>query len=84
MKMNLKKVRKLFLALVFAMLIPAFILKPIFPSLWPLWLVLILGLGAAAIAVDLALWRCPHCGANLGRDAPKFCPSCGHRLDNLQ
>ena len=83
MKMNLKKVRKIFLALVIAMLIPPFILKPMFPSLWPLWIMLIIVLCAAAISVNLALWRCPHCGKNLGRGVPKFCPNCGKKLDDL-
>lgn len=82
--MNLKKVRKIFVALVWAMAILPLLLKAIFPSLWPLWLALVFGLGAAAIAVTVAWWRCPHCGAGLGHGVPKFCPSCGRKLDDLQ
>lgn len=81
--MNLKKVRKLFNALVLAMILPV-LLGKIFPTLYLLWLVLLAGLGAAAIFVTVRFWRCPHCGMVLGRGAPKFCPNCGHRLDDLQ
>ncbi len=41
-------------------------------------------LWVAAIAADLQLWRCPHCGVTLGRITPaqdRFCPHCGEKLD---
>lgn len=37
---------------------------------------------AAAIGMDLAWHRCPHCGASLGRNlCPNFCPKCGKEID---
>lgn len=82
--MNLKKARKLFLTLLLAMVILPFLLSRIFPSLYPLWLVLLAVLCAAALFVMLKFWRCPHCGKGLGNGVPKYCPSCGHKLDDLQ
>lgn len=81
--MNPKKARKVFLTLISVMVVLPFILNSIFPSLYPLWIVLIIGLGSAAIFVDVKFWRCPHCGKNLGYGIPKYCSNCGHRLDEL-
>lgn len=82
--MNLKKARKLFLTLLLAMVILPFLLSRIFPSLYPLWLVLLAVLCAAALFVMLKFWRCPRCGKGLGNGVPKYCPSYGHKLDDLQ
>ena len=43
-------------------------------------------IGAAVLFAGLLLhlrwYRCPHCGAFLGRDSiPNFCPSCGVAID---
>lgn len=81
--MNLKKAHKIFLTLISVMVVLPFILNSIFPSLYPLWIVLLSGLGSAAIFVDVKFWRCPHCGKNLGYGIPKYCSNCGHRLDEL-
>ncbi len=81
--MNLKKAHKIFLTLISVMVVLPFILNSIFPFLYPLWIVLLIGLGAAAIFVDIKFWRCPHCGKNPGRSIPKYCSNCGHRLDEL-
>lgn len=35
------------------------------------------------VALFRALWRCPHCGGDLGRIDQRFtyCPRCGEELD---
>lgn len=43
-------------------------------------------LGAALMIGGLLLYlhwyRCPYCGASLGRNGiPKFCPNCGEAID---
>lgn len=43
------------------------------------------GLAIAAVIwvgiLNIALWRCPHCGKNLGRmEKQKYCPHCGKEL----
>ncbi|WP_294949001.1 hypothetical protein [Sulfurivirga sp.] len=40
-----------------------------------------------AVWVNMRLWRCPACGAHLGKlylglNGPKHCPNCGVRLVN--
>lgn len=36
----------------------------------------------AGVFLDFRWYRCPHCGASLGRNAiPRFCPSCGKPID---
>ncbi|MDR1821035.1 MAG: hypothetical protein LBQ91_01220 [Oscillospiraceae bacterium] len=37
----------------------------------------------AAVVLNVAKWRCPHCGVWLGRiwGIPKYCNSCGKELD---
>ena len=87
--MNLKKVRKILEALVLATVILPFLLSTIFPSLAPLWIALAVGLCAATIFFIGKFWRCPYCGKGLGNsalghNAPKFCPNCGHKLDDLE
>ena len=82
--MNLKKAHKIFLTLISVMVVLPFILNSIFPFLYPLWIVLLIGLGAAAIFVYVKFWRCPHCGEYLGLGLGKgiqLCPHCLERLD---
>ena len=43
-------------------------------------------IGAAMMVGGLMLhlrwYRCPHCGASLGRNGiPRFCPNCGETID---
>lgn len=78
--MNLKKVKYLIYALGAACMLMVVLLY-ITKSLVSLWLML--AFVVAGIAVNLALWRCPHCGGHLGRDVSHYCTHCGHRLDDL-
>ena len=79
--MNLKKVKHLIYALGAACVLMGALLC-ITNSLVFLWLAL--AFVVAGIAVNLALWRCPHCGEHLGRDVSRYCTHCGHKLDDLQ
>ncbi len=79
--MSLKQVQYLIYAL-FAACILMVVLLAFTKFIVFLWLTL--AFAVAGVAVDLRLWRCPHCGGHLGRDVPKYCPSCGRRLDDLQ
>lgn len=35
----------------------------------------------ASCVVDIAFWRCPHCGSHLGHWWNAYCPHCGERND---
>ena len=35
----------------------------------------------ALVAVNLSLYRCPHCGDHLGREIGAYCQHCGEKLD---
>ncbi len=81
--MDLKKVKYLVFALgaaLFLMTMLAYLLRSLALGL------IALGLCVAIVAVQLTLWRCPHCGKSPGRiDArPKFCPHCGEKLDDFE
>lgn len=80
-KVNLKKVQYLIYALAAACVLMILLLA-ITKSMVFLWLMLVFAV--ACIAANLALWRCPYCGGHLGRDVPKFCSNCGHKLEDLQ
>ena len=78
--MNLKKVKYLIYAICAALLVTI--------MLW-YWLqsvvffVIVIGLCAAGIAVNLAFWRCPYCGEHLDRGG-KYCSHCGGYLEDLE
>lgn len=78
--MNLKKVKYLIYTLGAACML-MIILLGVTESMVFLWLAL--AFVVAGIAVNLALWRCPHCGGHLGRDVSQYCTHCGKKLDDL-
>ena len=46
------------------------------------WLVYVaIGLLIVYFVVTGTWWRCPKCGAVLGRANVKACPQCGHKLE---
>lgn len=50
----------------------------------PARIVLAVAVGILLVGVlvlKLVFWRCPHCGARLGRDVKQYCTSCGKPLD---
>ena len=79
--MSLKKVKHLIYALSAACAL-MIILIGITKSVVFLWLMLVFAV--AGIAVNLAWWRCPHCGEHLGRDVSQYCTHCGKRLEDLE
>lgn len=79
-KMNLRKVRYIICGLgaaTFALIMVGAALKSS--------LVIVLGclLAIACIVFNLVKWRCPHCDGHLGRSEGKYCPHCGHLLEDL-
>ena len=78
--MKLKQVKYLIYALMGGCILMAalFGITNSIVFLWPT-----LAFAVALIGVNLAWWRCPHCGRHLGRDDSKYCPGCGRRLDDL-
>lgn len=48
----------------------------------PLFLAAGLLMAAAAIVLNLVFYRCPHCGAHLGRGGGYYCPHCGHFVEH--
>ena len=81
MKMNLKQVKYLIYALGAACMLMILLLG-ITKSL--VFLGLAMAFGVAVVVVNLRLWRCPHCGGNLGRDVSQYCTHCGKRLEDLE
>ena len=81
--MSLKKVRYLIFVLGGVLFLTA--MAAYWLHSWVL-AVISLGLCVAIVAVSLAFWRCPHCGAHPGRvdGKPKFCPNCGKRLEDFE
>lgn len=79
--MTLKQVRHLIYAL-FAACMLMVVLLAFTKSMVFLWLTL--AFAVAGVAVNLKLWRCPHCGQHLGRGVPTYCPRCGEYLDGLR
>ncbi|MGI6014060.1 MAG: hypothetical protein ACOX7K_07220 [Oscillospiraceae bacterium] len=80
MKLNLKQVRILRIALSAGLIIAAAFLT------WTdemIFLYAALAFGIAFLMVHIVFWRCPHCGAFLGRDAGKYCRNCGAELRDL-
>lgn len=71
--MNLKKAKKLLSALVY--LIILLLLLAIVLPMRELFYVCI-AVAVVYIAFYMKLWRCPHCGAVLGRSGGTLCPSC--------
>ena len=48
--------------------------------MWIIWAVVVLLAGW--VALELRWWRCPECGAFLGRvERMNHCPNCGEELD---
>ena len=78
--MNLKKIKYLIYAICAAALVTAMVGYG-FKSV--VFIVIALGLCAAGIAVNLALWRCPYCGGHLDRGG-KYCSHCGCHLEDLE
>ena len=35
-------------------------------------------------ALTLIFWRCPHCGASLGRGKMTYCRHCGKKIDFIK
>lgn len=81
--MNLKQVKYLIYALAVAAFLTAMAAYGFHSA--GLWVAAAVVCGVI-VAAGRVLWRCPHCGAHLGRvdDAPKFCRSCGHKLEDFQ
>lgn len=79
--MNLRQVKYLLYALA-AVCALMTVLLVVTKSTVFLWL--LLAFAAAVVAVNIRLWRCPHCGGHLGRGVPKYCPNCGEYLGDLQ
>lgn len=48
----------------------------------PLFLAAGLLMAAAALALNLVFYRCPHCGGHLGRTSGAYCPHCGHFIQH--
>ena len=77
MKMDFRKAHKLSMYICVAAAVVFFI------GCWlEMQALLFVGLGIIVIAFILSLvyYRCPHCGAYLGR-SKQTCKSCGQRLD---
>ena len=81
--MTLKQVKKLIWVLIGAALLV--LAAGMLLNAVPVVLLSIVPL-AAYLAVYLQLWRCPHCGAHLGRidEGGRYCPHCGKKLDGLE
>lgn len=49
------------------------------PGPWYVWGVVV---ALACLVANFLIWRCPACGAFLGRrDSPSYCQNCGTQLD---
>lgn len=46
-----------------------------------LFLLLGVAVGLGAVALNVAWWRCPHCGSSLGRSYGEYCSHCGKVID---
>lgn len=79
--MKLKKVKYLIYTFAAACVL-MIILLDVTKSVVFLWLTL--AFAAVGVAVNLAWWRCPHCGMHLGRDVSQYCTYCGKKLDDLE
>lgn len=71
--MNLKKSKSLLSALIY--LIIVLLLLGVFLGLRPLYYVCV-AVAIVYIVLYMKLWRCPHCGAVLGRSGGTVCPAC--------
>lgn len=71
--MNLKKTKRLLGLLVYLMIL--LLLAAVFFAVQELYYVCI-GAAVVYILLYMKLWRCPHCGAVLGRSGGTLCPNC--------
>ena len=71
--MNLKKTKRLLGALVCLMIL--LLLLAVFLAMRELYFVCI-AVVVAYLLLYMKLWRCPHCGAVLGRSGGTRCPNC--------
>lgn len=71
--MNLKKTKRLLGILVYLMIL--LLLAAVFLAVRELYYVCI-ATTVVYILLYMKLWRCPHCGAVLGRSGGTLCPNC--------
>lgn len=41
-----------------------------------------IAVAGSSVVPNLLFYKCPHCGAHLGRNGGDFCQHCGKRMDH--